>query len=317
MRIRLGYVAISLGLKNVTSSSTVTYTYYQKLRAKEKQINKLKKTTLSNFHDLKKILEYNVKNEIHFYRITSNLIPLSTHPEVNWDYFDIFDVELKSVGNIINKYNMRVDTHPDQFNVINSINKEVVENTIRNLLFHTNFFKKLNYPLGKMVLHVGSGAGGKDKAINRFIENFKLFPEEIRTKLLLENDDKTFTAKDTLYLCQKLNIPMVLDVHHHVCNNNGEVLSDFIDDIFNTWKKETLPPKIHFSSPKEGKYDRRHADYINEEDFIIFIEICKKYNKDFDIMIEAKKKDFALFKLVNSIKKLRNWEWLDSTSFKL
>jgi len=318
MKIRLGYVAISLGLPNVTSSSTVTYTYYQKLFTKEKKLNKLKQITLSNFNDLKKILEYNIKNKIHFYRLTSKLIPLATHPDVNWDYRKYFDIELKSIGKIINENNIRVDTHPDQFNVINSINKNVVKNTMRNLIFHANLFKDIDYPLGKMVIHVGSGVGGKNKALKRFIENINYFPKEVKTKILIENDDKTFSVNDTLSLCNNLHIPMVLDVHHYICNNEGEDLFKLLPDIFNTWKNERILPKIHFSSPKNSLTDRKHADYINGEDFVRFIEGCKMINQSFDVMIEAKKKDLALFNLVSSVKKLRkNWKWIDSTTFEL
>ncbi len=318
MRIRLGYVAIALGLSKVTSSSNVTYAYYQKLFSEEQKLNKLKQITLSNVEDLKKILEYNVKHQIHFYRITSALIPLATHPYVNWDYRSIFNIEFKFIGDIVRKNNMRVDTHPDQFNVINSIDKDVVLSTKRNLMFHVNLFKDMNYPLGKMVLHVGSSAGGKGEAIKRFINNFNNYPKEITEKLLLENDDKTFTAFETLQLCKKIKVPMVLDVHHHICNNNGENLFALLPDILNTWKDEILPPKIHFSSPKDNPKDRKHADFIDGKHFVEFIEGCRALNKDIDIMIEAKMKDQALFDLVKSIKKLRrNWEWTDNSTFEV
>ena len=83
MRIRIGYVAISKALgKKVTSSSTVTFANYNKILSEEKRLEKLKTVTLSNLEDLEKILKYNIENEIHFYRITSALIPLVTHPEV-------------------------------------------------------------------------------------------------------------------------------------------------------------------------------------------------------------------------------------------
>jgi UV DNA damage endonuclease len=318
VKVRLGYVAIALGLPKVTSSSNVTYTYYQKLATEEKKLDKLKQVSLSNVDDLKKILDYNNQNNIHFYRITSALIPLATHPDVNWNYRSIFDVEFKLLGNIIRKNNMRVDTHPDQFNVINSVDDMVVENTKRNLMFHANLFKDMKYSLGKMVLHVGSSTGGKEEALKRFENNFKSFPDEITSKLILENDDKTFTTKETLNLCKKLGLPMVLDVHHHICNNNDDNLNDLLSDIFDTWKDEELPPKFHFSSPKDSPKDRKHADLINGNHFVEFIESCKSINRDFDIMIEAKNKDLALFDLVNSVKNLRkDWKWIDSSTFEL
>lgn len=316
MIVRLGYVAIALGLPKVTSSSNVTYTHYQKLENEEKKKIKLKQVTYSNVLDLRKILEYNIKNNIHFYRITSDLVPLATHPEVNWDYRTIFKTDFRITGDIVKDNNMRVDTHPDQFNVINSMDEKVVENTKTNLWFHANLFKDMGYPLGKMVLHVGSGAGGKDASIKRFINNFKNYPHEITSKIILENDDKTFTAKDTLLLCKKLGIPMVLDVHHHICNNEGEDIKELLGDIFDTWSEERLPPKLHISSPRDTPKDRKHSDFIDGQQFVDFIEICKDFNKDIDIMIEAKKKDLALFDLVNSIKSLREeWRWIDNSTF--
>ncbi|MDR7855957.1 UV DNA damage repair endonuclease UvsE [Tissierella sp.] len=318
MIVRLGYVAIALGLPKVTSSSNVTYTYYQKLFSEEEKISKLKRVTYSNILALKDILEYNVKNNIHFYRITSALVPLATHPEVNWDYRRYFEIDFQIIGDFIKKNNMRVDTHPDQFNVINSVDKRIVENTKNNLWFHANLFKDIDYPLGKMVLHVGSGAGGKDESLERFKKNFNTYPREITSKIILENDDKTFTAKETLELCKNLSIPMVLDAHHHLCNNEGEDVKELLGEIFLTWSKEKLPPKLHFSSPKDTPTDRRHADFINPNEFIDFIETCRDFNTDIDIMIEAKMKDLALFDLVKSIKDIRkDFEWIDTSTFKV
>lgn len=317
MKVRLGYVAIALKLPKVTSSSNVTYTLYKKLTSEEK-INKLKQVTNSNFVDLKKILEYNIENNIHFYRITSALIPLATHPDVDWKYRTIFRVDFEIIGKLLRDSGMRVDTHPDQFNVMNSMDPKVVENTKRNLWFHSNLFKDMDYPLGKMVLHVGSGAGGKEKALKRFEDNFSKFPGEITSKLIMENDDKIFTAKDTLQLCKTLEIPMVLDVHHHLCNSGGDNIIDLLPHIFDTWKGEVLPPKFHFSSPKNGAKDRKHADHINPQDFIAFIERCKPFNRDMDIMIEAKKKDLALYDLVQSLKELRkDWNWIDNSTLEI
>jgi len=318
MIVRLGYVAIALRLPGVTSSSNVTYTYYQKLGTEKEKINKLKQVTYSNFVDLKRILEYNIKSNIHFYRITSALIPLATHPDVNWDYRSKFNADFKLIGDIIKDNNMRVDTHPDQFNVINSVDDNIVENTKRNLWFHANLFKDMGYPLGKMVLHVGSAAGGKNAALKRFENNFKNYPHEITSKLILENDDKTFTAKEILQLCKTIGTPMVLDVHHHICNNDGDNISEILPDIFDTWNSEVLPPKLHFSSPRDGPKDRKHADFIDGKHFVEFIESCKPLNKNIDIMIEAKQKDLALYDLVFSIKKLRkDWKWIDSSTFEL
>lgn len=317
MKVRLGYVAIALKLPKVTSSSNVTYSYYNKLNSEEKKIAKLKTVTRTNLDDLYKILEYNIKNQIHFYRITSALVPLATHPEViGWNYREIFKKYFQVLGDYIRNNNLRVDTHPDEFNVINSSKPQVVQNTIRNLLFHSHLFNDINYPEGKMVIHVGSGEGGKEKALNRFVENFKTLPNDIKNRLIIENDDKTFTAKDTLELCHTIQRPMVLDVHHHRCNNEGESTIDMLKGAFHTWDEEKLNPKIHYSTPRDFHNDRKHSDYIEGEDFVKFIEEAINLNRDFDVMIEAKMKDLALYKLVEDIKSLKpNWTWEDNSTF--
>lgn len=319
MRVRLGYVSIALNLPKTTSSSTVTYTRYSKMKTDKEKINKLKEVTKSNLDGLEKIIRYNIENEIHFYRITSNLIPLLTHPEVDFDYKRFFKKDFEYIGNLIKDNNIRVDTHPDQFNVINSTKKDVVESTLRNLKAQAELFDDLNYLYGKMVLHVGSSQGGKEASIDRFIENLKLFPQNITDKLIIENDDKTFTAKDVLDLCKRINKPMVLDVHHHICNNEGEEIEELLPEVFKTWENEILPPKIHFSSPREFENDRKHADYINSSDFIKFLEKAKEVcDIDFDVMIEAKQKDLALEKLMKELKELKpEWNYIDKSTIEI
>ena len=321
MRIRLGYVAISNVLgKKVTSSSTVTFSNYNKILSEEKKLEKLKSVTLSNLKALEEILKYNIENQIHFYRVTSALIPLVTHPEVGyWGHREIFKKDFEYIGKLIKESNMRVDTHPDEFNVINSINSKVVENTIINLSRQVEWFEDMDYKEGKMVIHVGGATGGKEVALKRFIDNFNRFPNNIKERLIIENDDKTYTAKETLSLCNNLNMPMVLDIHHHNCNNNGENIIDILEDILDTWNSESLSPKIHFSSPKDitlvNKVDKKHSDFINAYDFINFIEILKLFNRDVDIMLECKEKDLALLKLTKDIRDIKSeYKWTDETT---
>lgn len=315
MIIRLGYVAIALNLGKVTSSSTLTYTRYLKLN-KEDRLKKLKEVTYSNIEALEKILRYNIDNSIHFYRMTSNFIPLATHPDVMWDYLKYFKKDLEYIGKLIKDNNLRVDTHPDQFNVINSDRESVVENTLRTLNMQVDLFEAMNYEQGKLVIHIGGAKGGKDIALDRFINNLKNVPKRITDRLILENDDKTFNAKEVLQICERTNLPMVFDIHHHNCNNCEEDIKSLLPQIFKTWEDEELVPKIHFSSPREFEKDRKHADYIDANRFLEFIYKAKEsVNKDFDIMIEAKKKDIALNILVKDLKKLtKDIKFIDSAT---
>ena len=124
MIIRLGYVALSKTLDNVTSSKTITYTNY----SKEPNQNKI---------DL-------LIQNIHFYRLTSKLIPLATHPKLNFDYINKFRKQYDQLSKIIHENKMRVDFHPDQFTVLNSTNQTVITNTFKILEYHYNLLKALN-----------------------------------------------------------------------------------------------------------------------------------------------------------------------------
>ena len=316
MIVRLGYVAISNVLgKKITSSSTVTFTNYNKISSEEKRLEKLKTVALSNLNALQELLKYNIKNNIHFYRITSALIPLVTHPEVGyWGHREILKKDFEYVGKLIRESNMRVDTHPDEFNVINSNNPKVVENTLINLMRQVEWFEDMNYKQGKMVIHVGGATGGKEAAIERFIKNFNKFPINLKTKLIIENDDKTYTATETLNLCKILNIPMVLDIHHHNCNNEGDDIVNILGDILNTWNNEDLPRDTTLTD----KVDKKHSDFINPYKFVEFLKILKIFNIDVDIMLECKEKDVALFKLVNDIREIKpEYKWIDETTLNI
>lgn len=314
MIIRLGYVSISKALDSITSSSSLSYTNYLKLSEKAR-IQKLDNTILSNLTDLEKILNYNIKNDIHFYRLTSKLIPLATHKDVDYNYIKPYQTYFKKIGNIINQHKLRVDVHPDQFTVLNSTKKEVIDNTIEILKYHYNILNALNINPKIIILHVGSSVFGKEKSLKRFINNFKKLPQEIQECIAVENDDKVYNINDCLNLCEQLNIPFVLDYHHHICNHEETDIKDYYKRIFKTWKN--INPKIHFSSPKnKTKKDMRsHHDYINPDDFISFIETIKHLPYDIDIMLEAKAKDDALFRLVRQLRYKTNYKFIDETTF--
>ena len=310
MKIRLGYACVSESL-NITSSTPYSYTSFQK----EKDFDKLDKIIKSNLSDLYEILKYNNKNNIHFFRLSSALIPLATLKEVEFDYINNYKDYYEILSEFIKNNNMRVDFHPDQFCVLNSVRKEVVENSFEILKYHYNILNILNIKNKTLVLHIGGNTFGKEKSIQRFIYHFKKLDENIRNCIAIENDDKIFNILDCLNISNKINIPIVLDYHHHYCNNDNINLLDYIDKIFSTWKKEN--PKIHFSSPKSKlkKEIRSHHDYIDSNYFINFIESIKHLPYDIDIMIEAKKKEEALFRLIRELKYKTNYEFIDDTTF--
>lgn len=312
MKVRLGYVALSKALDDVTTSSTITYTNYIN---KNYNTSKLLEITKNNLDSLYEIIKYNVKNNFHFYRLTSKLVPLATHDKVDFDYITPLLDGYKKIGKLINDNNIRVDTHPDQYAVLNSMDSKIVKNTVEILEYHYKIMDAIGIKDKIIILHVGSSACGKKASITRFINNFNKLPDHIKKCIAVENDDKVYNIKDVLELCHKINIPMVLDYHHFICNNEKEDINDYLKEIIDTWDGKL--PKMHFSSPKSKfkKEFRSHSDYINKECFIKFINILKKQDKDIDIMLEAKAKDDAVSRLARYLKYETNYKFLDETTF--
>lgn len=272
MKVRLGYVALSKALDDVTTSSTITYTNYIN---KNYNTSKLLEITKNNLDSLYEIIKYNVKNNFHFYRLTSKLVPLATHDKVDFDYITPLLDEYKKIGKLINDNNIRVDTHPDQYAVLNSMDSKIVKNTVEILEYHYKIMDAIGIKDKIIILHVGSSACGKKESITRFINNFNKLPDHIKKCIAVENDDKVYNIKDVLELCHKINVPMVLDYHHFICNNEKEDINDYLKEIIDTWDGKL--PKMHFSSSKSKlkKEFRSHSDYINKECFIKFINILK------------------------------------------
>ena len=170
------------------------------------------------------------------------------------------------------------------------------------LKFHLEIFKLLGIN-GKCVLHLGSSKPTKEEALNRFRDNFNKLSKELKSLIVLENDDKTYTVTDTLLICEELNIPMVLDYHHFICNHlKNERIDKLLPRIIKTWENTNLNPKMHFSSSLNSKQKRNHSTYLNYNSFIKFLKLLKPLNTDIDIMLEAKGKDEALFRLVRQLK---------------
>jgi UV DNA damage endonuclease len=271
MKVRLGYACITNCI-NDSSSSPYTYSEY----LKDGDIDKLDRVIISNLKSLNNIIDYNIKNNIHFYRISSKIIPLATKDDVKFDYTNKYKSYYDTIGKKINDSKMRVDFHPDQFCVLNSVKSDVVSNSVKILEYHYNLLNMLNIDDKVLILHVGSSTFGKDNSISRFINNFNKLPMYLRECIVIENDDKVFNVNDVLKISKVTGIPVVLDYHHHLCNKS--VFS--FEDVFNSWGNRRV--KMHFSSPKNKRDYRSHNEYINGDDFINFIEILKKYDRDID-----------------------------------
>lgn len=301
MRIRFGYVAIALNIAEGSPNKSVTVKNLEKIADPEGRICRLRRLTRENLANTLRILRYNSAHDIHVYRLTSKTVPLATHPLAqDWSYREELATEWREIGNYMQSRNMRISAHPDHYTLLNSPREDVLAAALKDLDYHVNMLEAMGLPPApQLVIHVGGLYKAKTPSLERFVSRFNQLPDRIRHRLMIENDDKLYTAADVLALCRTVGSPMVLDIHHHACNNQGESLAGLWPEIITTWQGGT--PKIHLSSPKNAQNIRSHADYINPADFLPFLAIAKESGQDFDVMVEAKNKDQALFKLLDEL----------------
>jgi UV DNA damage endonuclease len=130
----------------------------------------------------------------------------------------------------------------------------------------------------------------------RFATNLKRLSRRVRSRLTVENDDRTYTPADLLPLCRAEGIPLVYDVHHHRCNQDRLSEEDVTEQAVATWDRE---PMFHISSPIDGwkgPKPGRHHDFINVADF----PECWK-DLALTVEVEAKAKELAVLKLKSQL----------------
>ena len=184
--------------------------------------------------------------------------------------------------------------HPDQFVVLNSPRPEVVEASIRELEYQTEVAEWVGADV--VNIHGGGAYGDKKTALDDFARNLKLLSRRLRSRLTVENDDKTYTPADLLPMCRAEGIPFVYDVHHHRCNRDSLSEAEATDRAVATWDRE---PLFHVSSPIEGWHGsrpERHHDFVDVQDF----PECWR-GLEITVEVEAKAKEVAVLKLMKAL----------------
>jgi UV DNA damage endonuclease len=329
MIIRLGYVAMSAVVKNASPSKTMTVTNFSKLLDRDAAVRKLERLGAENLHNTLRLLKHNRAHDIKVFRFSSKLIPLIGHEMLgDWNPILTLSAEFEELGSYAKQSGMRVSFHPDHFTVLSTPKVDVLQKSVEDLERHCAMLNAMGLGMEAMCnIHVGGSYGDKERAGKRFIENFSTLRPEIQQRITLENDDKTFNARETLAIAEVVGVPMVLDVHHHAVNNDGEDAADLWPRIQRTWSRPdseksdaeavSLPPKIHVSSPKSESDPRSHADYVEVGPLIEFLKAVAPTTPNLDIMIEAKRKDDALFRLMKDLKQQEGVSVLDQASVRL
>jgi UV DNA damage endonuclease len=307
--MKIGYPCINSSISRNAPSTFKLASYSE---------SKLVKTVKNNLIYLKNLLRYNVKNNLLFFRISSDLVPFASHPVCKFPWYIFFQAELEQIGDYIKKHDIRISMHPDQFVVLNSPNEMIVQNSFNELIYHCKILDTMRLDeTAKVQIHVGGVYGNKLEAIGRFIKTYnkslKLLEGSIKSRLVIENDDHLYSIKDCLCIHQQTGIPIVFDSFHHECfGDNTEVLiRDPLNMIIFTWKKNKDGlPMVDYSSQdivttsNNSHLLFRKGKHTATIDLISFKKFLKQTEGlDFDIMLEIKDKEKSALKALDLVRK--------------
>ena len=264
---------------------------------------------LANARDVVKMVRWNDKYGIKFMRLSSEMFPFASHDEYGYKLAPFAADTLAEAGKVIGELGHRVTTHPGQFTQLGSPRKQVIDNAIRDLDYHAEMLSLLKLPPQQdrdavMILHLGGAFGDKPAAIERFKDNYSKLSQNVKNRLVLENDDVVWSVHEILPLCQELNIPMVLDFHHHNILFDSTQIREGTKDIvelfpaiLETWSRKGITPKMHYSEPcpeaVTARSRRKHSPRV------MTLPPCPD---TMDLMIEAKDKEQAVFELMRTFK---------------
>ncbi|GAA98660.1 uncharacterized protein L969DRAFT_82497 [Mixia osmundae IAM 14324] len=291
---RLGYACLCTVMRNKKPDPVFCARTCRIDTIKKEGMDYLKEIGRQNMRDLAELIEWNEQHHIRFLRLSSEMFPFASHQEYGFT-LEFADEELKAAGALANKYGHRLTTHPGQFTQLGSPRPNVVENAVRDLTYHCEMLDRMG--MGKdsvMIIHGGGVYGDKEAALARFRVNYReKLSQNIRDRLVLENDEICYNCDDLLPMCEELGIPLVLDYHHDWIYPSSQPVSELIPRIQKLWDAKGIKPKQHLSEPRPGAVSimerRAHADRCQT--------LPADLPDDMDLMIEAKDKEQAVFHL--------------------
>lgn len=294
MQAQTQCIKTNLGLVCITVSDAVRYKTVTRKRllsfAEDQQRELLRNLYEENTNRLERAVSFCLESGINLYRMSSELYPFADD-EMGYEILLGFDDRLAAIGRRALDQGLRLVFHPDQYVVLSSDSDAVVANSIKILTMHSNIMDLLGQPRSEwaaMTIH-----GGKRGKSDQMVDVIGELPDGIRNRIVLENDEYTYSSNDILDICRRSNVPMIFDAHHHVVH---EKLDSFehpsVAETFwaarETWA-DPANQMVHISNGRDHFNDRAHSDLIHT--------MPEVFRDAPWIEVEAKHKELAIDKL--------------------
>ena len=262
-------------------------------------------TFKENLQGLKKILAHNINNDIHLFRVTSDILEDINQYDASTDWTSTLNTELTQISNLIKNNNIRISMFPQKYTLLNSPNEEVVKKSIDFINAHTEFLKALKLDTShKIVLEIGGVYTNKENSVQRFIDTYNLLSNETKDRIVLVNDVKNYSFEDVLTIAKEVNSPIILNtLYDKVKPSTNLTLFEKLEEVSKTWENTFGKMFVHYSQQKHSKKKGQQSDTIFTDKFLEFYNIIKKF--DTDITLDVNDGDISTLKCQNIIKELQ------------
>lgn len=288
--IRLGYACVNTGLP--TPARTV--------RLANAAPQRLAEVLAGNLEALTRILEWNLDHGIEVFRLSSNIVPLASHPDVRFAWRELFGERLAEIGELASP--MRLSTHPGPYTVLASTSPGVVAAARAELRYHADLLRCLGADAtSKIVIHLGGGGGDRAAWKTRLIRNARRLPDAVITRLAFEHDER-WPLDEVLGVAAAVGVPVVFDAFHHRIRPSLPSLTtrQALALAARTWKPQDGRPEVHFSTQAPGRRPGAHADTLDIDRFLEFAAAV--HGIGIDCTLEVKDKEQSLLRARNALR---------------
>ncbi len=199
------------------------------------------------------VLDYLASEKLDMYRLSSDIAPYATHPDMPQFHSMVADsdAELAAFGTKAKALDIRLSFHPSQYILLNSPSDDLTTKSIWDLASQAEMLDRMGLDdEAVMITHVGGVYDDKNASRARWIEGWEKCPEHVRRRLVLENDDIRFSAADVLWIHERTGVRLIFDYQHFWCLNPERLdMRDTLERFIASWPAG-VRPKIHFSSPR-------------------------------------------------------------------
>lgn len=298
--MKLGLCCISeiLKQKSVSFRTMTRKSFLSKPRGESEA--KLHGIIENNLSVLTQIIEHCANIGISHYRLSSSMFPLIGDPVLNLSFHEFcssYSTDLKIIGDRIRELGLTVSSHPAQYTVLPSLNPQTVQLALFDLETHAWLHDSLGFPPDKtnpINIHVGLSKGEPEDISNRFYAAYNKLSNNVRSRLVLENDDKGAWSPKML-LQHFTGFTFTFDNLHYIAQGGEKKdLEYWMGEFGKTWGDFT--PIFHWSEGGAGGKPRSHVDYFSE------IPQYVLDNRDIIFEAEVKAKDLAILKILTDLK---------------